>query len=1288
MLDASAVAREQRLLAPYVSELALDWARETPELRFREVPGTLVFADISGFTRLTERLAKKGRFGAEEMSDILDVVLSQLLDAAYSYGGWLVKWGGDALLLIFEGDGDAQRACAASVEMHKVMSEIGHLQTTAGRVRLRMSVGVHTGVTDFVFAGRRHRELLVTGDAASVTADMEATADAGEVVISSATAARLPTACKGAAKGAGFLLATRPDVAATGHRPPIELTTPLRDLLTEQVTGHLTAGGGSGEHRQVAVAFVEFRGVGALRSAQGPAVVVQAIERLVDVTQEAAHRYGVTFHETDIGPDGGKIMLVAGAPKALDNHAEAMLCTVREIVDDDSPLAVRAGVTTGRVFTGGVGPAYRRSYSVKGDVVNMAARVMGKSKPGQVWAIDAVVPHSRTQFELEALPPFMVKGKTQPITAYAVGQPVGRGSEDVELTLVGRDRELQTLRTAVAHVRQGRGQVVELVADAGMGKTRLLAECRRIAHDMHAVTVSGEPFRTATPYAVLRALLTETLGLGEAAPEVIGRRLVAWCAAVAPQLEPWLPVLGPALDVRLPETAATRDLDEQFRKTKLEETVAEALAAALPNPTVLLIDDAHYADDSSLDALRHVAQVITERPWLLVLARRTDSTRDALVGDAAHELVLGDLDDADARALVEDETEDAPLSPHVTDLVVKRGAGNPLFLRRLADAAHGAATADELPDSVENLVDAQIDRLPPRDRDVLRAAAVVGKTVGIDLLDRLLAADSGATASNSARLEDFLDRDGSVLTFRQAVIQQAAYQGMPYRRRAVLHARLAELLDAETNDQDEDNSVLSFHYFHAGGYARALHHAKRAAEGASAAYANVEAVALYERAIAASRHLDTSSKSEVAELRECLGDMHARLGEFEAADAAYAAARRLLKGDAVAVGRLTLKSARNAEHLGRWSLALSRLKRAEAIASAVTGPDHDDLRLRALVRRAFVRFQQGRLTDAHAAATAALAQAESHAGPALTADALRLLDAAEVNLGLVTAPDAAQRALALYEEVGDLSGQARVLNQLGYRAYFDGRWGVACDCYERARQLVERTGDSWNAAVAAGNIAEIYVDQGRLDEAEPMLRSALRVWRAAQARDQAAFGDCLLGRLLARQGRYDEGRALIARAHAEFVELGAQSAVIDAETYAAEALLLAGDHVAALAAARVTLSKAQSLSELPTQAPLLLRTIAAALDAAGDHDAAAGAYAEAIVAARQREAAHEVAFTVAALIRRARELHEPVDPTWVAEAQQLHRELGVVLDLAALEASTPDLVQIVPSPRAETIRTR
>src|SRR5438093_3595838 len=135
-------SRPSELLKPYVPRLLIDWLRVTPSARHREVEGSLAFVDISGFTNMTERLARKGRVGSEEINDTLDLCFTELLSVAYDYGAGLVKWGGDAVLLLFEGLEHPARACRAAEEMQRTLRRLGRPRTSAGLVTLRMSVGI------------------------------------------------------------------------------------------------------------------------------------------------------------------------------------------------------------------------------------------------------------------------------------------------------------------------------------------------------------------------------------------------------------------------------------------------------------------------------------------------------------------------------------------------------------------------------------------------------------------------------------------------------------------------------------------------------------------------------------------------------------------------------------------------------------------------------------------------------------------------------------------------------------------------------------------------------------------------------------------------------------------------------------------------------------------------------------------------------------------------------------------------------------------------------------------
>src|SRR5437762_13265534 len=178
-------------LVSFVPRLTIEWLRSHPERQWLEIDGTLAFVDISGFTAMSEQLSSRGRAGAEEITDVMNVTFSALLDQAYALGGGLLKFGGDALLLLYQGDDHAARAARAAFEMRRTLRAIGRPRTSVGSVTLKMHAGLHSGCFQFFLVGGSHRELLVTGPAATRVVEMEAASEAGEILVSPETAGLL-----------------------------------------------------------------------------------------------------------------------------------------------------------------------------------------------------------------------------------------------------------------------------------------------------------------------------------------------------------------------------------------------------------------------------------------------------------------------------------------------------------------------------------------------------------------------------------------------------------------------------------------------------------------------------------------------------------------------------------------------------------------------------------------------------------------------------------------------------------------------------------------------------------------------------------------------------------------------------------------------------------------------------------------------------------------------------------------------------------------------------------------
>ena len=1226
-------------LGPYLPRLGLQWCAETPEETWRAVDGTLVFADVSGFTSLSERLARRGRIGAEELTEVLDAAFSRLLAVAYDDDGSLIKFGGDALVLLFSGPAHALRACRSAMGMRTTMRRMGALHTSVGQVRLRMSVGIHSGLLHFFRVGHSHRELLVAGPAATETVTMEAAADAGEILVSASTAAAVEARWLGAPKGPGRLLRNlRLDVVDLRPRPvPPYLGADVTEAIPLALRSHLLGGEVEPEHRNASVAFIHYGGVDALLERAGPAAVAGALDDLIRIVQRAADDEQVTFLTTDIDRDGGKVVLATGVPLALGDDEGRILRALGRIAAGSPPLPVRIGVNSGAVFAGAVGPQYRRTYTVMGDEVNLAARLMAAAAPGQVLATRGVVERSRTAFELQPLPPLTVKGKAAPVRAFAVGTariggPHGPDPVKSRMPFVGRTSELQVLSEVVEAARGGSGGMVAVSGDPGIGKSRLVAEARHLAADMAVVRVACESYEASTPYYVVANLMADVLGIPPGAGrDAAGRVLSTEVSSRAPALSPWVPLLAGPLNLDVPDTPETARIEVRSRRHRTNEVAVELLAQVLASPTLLIFEDVHWMDEASASLLHHLGREVEARPWAVVVTRREGGggfTPDVSEGGRA--ITLAPLDAREATALAAAVTDENPLRPHEVDEVVERSGGNPLFLEGLL---RSAAADDALPDTVDAVVSAQIDRLPPRGRRLLRVGAVLGSSFSRALFEAIVGEEGDTDGAMSiADLDEFIEPEGGDrLRFRQRLVRDVAYASLPFRRRRELHARAGRAIEQSPGGSD-NAEVLSLHFLAAQHHEAAWHYGVVAGDRAKAKYANVDAAELYGRALSAAGHLgDLVAPSELAAVWEALGDVRHLAGVYEEAAAAYRSTRRLLADEPAALGRLFLKQAKVAERQGRYSGSVRWVRRGLRLLEHLDDPDAAAQRARLGVWYATIRQRQGRHREAIRWCHRAVGEASTAGDRRAVAEAYRVLDWAYMDLGRADLATNSATALVIYEELGDLVGQGEVLNNLGGFAYYQGRWEEALELYARSDDVKRRTGNVVDAAAATANRAEILADQGRLDEAEAAFSEALRVWRSVGYPRWVAFATMHLGRVMSRRGRFDEAMRLLKDARDTFLAIEAASEALEVEVWIAECLLLARDTAAALAVTDVALQREAAMGGSGVQRATLHRIRGYALAQMDDVTGAWAALDESLAAGRERGAAYEIALTLEAL---------------------------------------------------------
>jgi class 3 adenylate cyclase/tetratricopeptide (TPR) repeat protein len=1208
----------------YLAAVHGRWLASDPGRAWQELDATLLFADVSGFTVLGERLARRGRIGAEQLTDAVNAVFGHILRDTQELGGDILKFGGDAVLVLFEGRRHAERGCRAAVAMQEAMRAVRRGRISGAPISLALSAGVATGRAHLFLAGRDHRELIVSGPLTTAVLEQEAAADAGTIGAAGELELELERQWLRvrAHTGGGLLRPPGPPRRPAGVDARLGLPAHLHDRLS-----------GEGEHRPVTIGFIQYRGVDGLLASEGPGAVATALDELIVSVQDACAMYGVTFVGTDVDRDGGKVILATGAPTASPDDADRMLNATLDVTSERYRLSVRAGVNGGRAFVFDVGMPERRAWTLMGDTVNLAARVMGHAPADGVLAHENVLARAREPFDRTPVPPFAVKGKSAVVRAEVVRPGRGVAAPAVTGRVLGRETELGLLRGELARVRAGGSAAVQLVGEPGIGKTTLLQALLEEVGDLDVVRVQAGPYAAFSPFRALilplRSVLLGDVDDGTALPERLRRRV----AELAPDLLPWLPLIAIPLALRVPSTPQTRELSAEFGAARMHDAVSRLLSAALPGRSVLAVEDAHWLDEASTELLSSAIRRLGRDGRLVVITSRDVAAGLRLGTEAgARRIDLKPLDPASARALLR-EGPDSGLAPQVEAELVERGGGNPLFLLELLAAARAGGDVNGLPETVEALIAARIDTLPVRERGLLRQAAVLGMGVPEDLLDALLEREPGGTAPDLARLEDFLHRaeDGQ-LRFRHALLREVAYEGLAFRRRRVLHGRAAELIAAQAGDAaDERAEILAIHYHAAYRWRESWRFSRIAAEQAIEHAAPADAAGFLSRAIEAARHAGATPE-EVATVAEQLGDVAQFAGRYDDAAAAYRATRRRRRGDPIAEAELCRKEGWVRDRRERYAQALRWYTRGLRLLEAM--PDDDrvaGLRARLVLARGAARLRQGRLRTSLPLLEEAAETARAAGDRATLAHAFYLLDWAHTDLGSPEAERFRAQALPIFEELGDHHGRARVLNNLGVDAYQEGRWGEAVERYEDSLAANERVGDVIQVAIIQNNIAEIRCDQGRLDDAEALLTEALGTWRAAGYAVGVGVALGNLGRVATLRGSTDAAKGLLARARERFAAIGAEALALETDAHEAERLLVAGDHAAALALLGRVREDAKRLGGAPGLLAMLQRLAGCAKAQAGDREGARVRMHECLELARPVHAAYEEALALDAL---------------------------------------------------------
>jgi ABC-type transport system substrate-binding protein/class 3 adenylate cyclase len=670
----------------------------------------------------------------------------------------------------------------------------------------------------------------------------------------------------------------------------------------------------SGERRVVSVLLADIAGSTAIGEQLGPERSKFLFDEVVRLIATEVKRYGGTVAQFT----GDGLYALFGAPAAHEDDAERAVRAAlavhaalsgygRDVAEAYGiELAARVGVNTGPVVLLPEDAPPEERYNALGDTVNVAARLQSQAGTSGVAVGPATARQVEAVFELEPLGRLELKGKAEPVEAYQV---VGeRDSVQRRASpLVGRDVELAVLDDVLAGLAEGRGAIVAITGEAGIGKSRLVVEARaRQGDEVCFLGAQGVSYAQEIPYYPLRELLRGFLELGVGDPEARVRlELKARLgAAVGERAEAYYPFLASLLGLTLEEDVAERltSLARDSIQRQTHEAVIELCRGlARKRPLCLLLEDLHFADEPTLDLCQELLSLSDEEPvGLLLLSRGDPDLPSWELTEAARrlyrhrfrELQLEPLDPDDG-ALLAASAAGGELSEGLAAELAERTGGNPLFLeeaaRDLVERGDGAV----VPAAIQETLQARLDRLAPETREVAGVASVVGRTFGAPLLERLVPpAQLRPALSELQRLDLVVEerrRPTREYRFRHGLVQEAAYASLLEQRRRELHGIVGAALEELHEDElSEAYGLLARHFAEADEPQRAAKYLLEAGDAARAVYADEEAIANYRRALPFLDRIDDSGRARAVLLKIAVA--HHLAFDFEAANAAWAEA--------------------------------------------------------------------------------------------------------------------------------------------------------------------------------------------------------------------------------------------------------------------------------------------------------------------------------------------------------------------------------------------------------------
>ncbi len=878
----------------------------------------VLFSDISGFTTMSEALSRIGNEGAEEMSRILNNYFENIEEIVRNHEGYIQKTAGDSTTIFFIKDNNESykdvllKSIQCSVKIQELInSKFQYIETIAGIFKLAMKVGIDSGKVYTRCVGNEYNgyNFILLGKPIKGSSDAESNAKSGEIWVSNNSLSHIENSIdfiknenysriismKIPSKDYNYI---KPfNTSELEKEEQINLTNKIKGFIPEEIYNRIILGQTSflAEHRKITAIFVRFEG---MEHIEGK--IEKQIQEYIVKMNNIILRYGGRLQEYEGGDKGDKILIYFGAPKTFENDAERALRCASDIIEEGAKLPFikqqHIGIATGNVYAGIVGYKLYKTYTTIGDIVNVAARLMQYAIEKKYTIILESITFERIDklIDYEKLDEIIVKNRKQPIQIYnlkGVIKNVYKGyferKQAEKMPLVGRKKELQTFRDIINNVKESKGQIVSILGEAGIGKSRLTDELISILFKENIKGYGGDclSYGTSIPYFSWNEILKDFYQITNSDNEESKKLIEEFLYKVDNNFTSKLPIVCNILGIETEENELTKHLDAKLRKENFFSIVLESLKykSKEEDGLFIIVEDAHWIDSISLELLNYVCRNISEEKILVLIVHRPlgdlpdRNFKEIFEYEHHMRFSLNYLEADETIELVNRKLNIEKISDDFKKLIVQRSQGNPFFIEEILNSLidNGFIKYNkekekheilkdlskiDIPDTIQDIVLSRIDRLDESSKLTLKVASVVGRQFKYNVLKSIYPIELG---KEKKELDDLLNNNLSKLRildlmkldipepdieyiFKHVITQEVSYSSLLFSYRRTLHEKIAQYYEKINPDRID---IIAHHYENTDNTKKKIEYFEKAAKQAENNYANQEAIEYYQKLI-------------------------------------------------------------------------------------------------------------------------------------------------------------------------------------------------------------------------------------------------------------------------------------------------------------------------------------------------------------------------------------------------------------------------------------------------------